>query len=985
MRLDFSNNKIEELPRKEFRKFLEEGGELKCERRIKIEEIKKGGIAFDYNPLAYPPQHIYESGKNAVLSYVQKYDNRMIEPDKITLLAMGKQCVGKTSLIRTVAEMISNAAEVKKDDRTHVFDIIEIEVEGTTISTFDVGGHQEYECTLPLLNRKNKLQACIIEPSDVDSKESLDEALGDWMEKIMIDAVQPHFIVTVTRIDEIKEDKYNKIAEVDKKLRKYISSKEKQVSNRRQERLGELEKSLKTVEEHLSSSDVDPSDRANHQKTKSSLEAAIAKQTFKVNHPPNFNKEYITFVSSLTKEGLDVLKKNLKKSVSILPKVKLQAHWEDAAKKLLSKNEAFVTFDDFLKESGLEDDDLIQLLKALEAQGLIVLAQMANGRPMIFPNLAKLSEFLKAIFYHEMDHNIIAFADHKGIDGQVLLDNYHQQGKIPVELVEGMYLHLCYAPEELGNNIKIDFTNFTSHLPLPMDKRMAISSLMAKMQDLNMLRLLDEEENGLKVCCVPHLISYKSIPELFAWVVDHSNSSPFFSLAVLREFETNVSSATFAACHNSLRGAIDDLAKLMDIDGKQVKYHIHKSAVVACLSHYEILLQKTDGAIVLQVNLTEDSILPESVWIIMNDLVPRLGLEEDFWKLTCPLRKDARSCNHGDYHSNPVVVVGPSLETVEGSKSTFQKRIRSNCPNSCVPDLKQCFPSTMATQVMTCLHPADELSISPLVKDAESILPRADYIETQNLVSVLLTEPMIRTSFKNAIKLHPALMNNETRFLKSIQPVRQHIDDQITCKSKNHSECGPDCKRDMAQYVKDFPLIEQNGPLVTRNDWVPLANLLVSSQMFKGEDHSVAGLTRGVRNMGAHNDPNDPAFILFAEARSEFEWLIMHDFSFWVQYILKDPDLEYFSKKFFQLESKEYQRRLKAGELKECPHSIFEVKVTREDGFDETTSLRNKTFVEETRFFFDVNTRPESVMDFLNKVRHTIPLPKPARGEQWKV
>ena len=134
--------------------------------------------------------------------------------------------------------------------------------------------------------------------------------------------------------------------------------------------------------------------------------------------------------------------------------------------------------------------------------------------------------------------------------------------------------------------------------------------------------------------------------------------------------------------------------------------------------------------------------------------------------------------------------------------------------------------------------------------------------------------------------------------------------------------------------------------------------------------------------MGAHNDPNDPRFITYGEARTTFEWLTMHDFSIWVEYILKDPNLMPFSKKFFQLEAREFQRKLKAGEVKERPHSLFKVKVTREDGYDKGTGLYNQTFIEETCCFFDVEEKPN---EFLNKVRQTIPLPKPARGEQWKV
>ena len=124
MMLDLSSNEITNMPREELGRFLEEGGELNYDRNIKIDDIKAGGIDLTYNPLVYPPQHIFEEGKEAVKSYLQEYEDDMMEPDRISLLLIGKQEVGKTSLCRTLAGKISNASESAKDDRTQVFDIM---------------------------------------------------------------------------------------------------------------------------------------------------------------------------------------------------------------------------------------------------------------------------------------------------------------------------------------------------------------------------------------------------------------------------------------------------------------------------------------------------------------------------------------------------------------------------------------------------------------------------------------------------------------------------------------------------------------------------------------------------------------------------------------------------------------------------------------------------------------------------------------------
>ena len=107
-------------------------------------------------------------------------------------------------------------------------------VDDMELRVVDLGGHREYECSLPLMNRDNKVQNCVIQPSDCNSKESLDEALGDWMDVILNYAVQPHFMVTVSRIDELPvEGRESKIAEMAEILKKYLSDKKKQVEKRR--------------------------------------------------------------------------------------------------------------------------------------------------------------------------------------------------------------------------------------------------------------------------------------------------------------------------------------------------------------------------------------------------------------------------------------------------------------------------------------------------------------------------------------------------------------------------------------------------------------------------------------------------------------------------------------------------------------------------------------------------------------------------------
>ena len=954
--LDLTNNKIKELPREETKRFLEEGGTFEYDEDIKVDKITVGGISLQHNPLEYPPAHVYEKGKDAVLSYVTKYANLMVDPDDISLLLMGMQERGKTSFANTMAGIISNAKEIKPEDRTQVFDYVVALVGRIKVGIIDLGGHEEYQCSLPLFCRDNGLQACIIKPSDTNSMAKLDDALGACLGKVMNGTVQPHIILVVSRTDEMMvKDKESKIADMQMILSKYLSAKRQEVMTIREKRLEELKENLKTVDQDLSIDDLDKSDRANLLRKKSSFQASISKQTFKINHPPNFNEDCITFVSSLTQDGFEAFRDNLIVAVSRLPKVKLQQHWTDPTNRLLSKDDVYITLDDFLQESGLEKDDLIEMLRALSALGRIVLTEMADGKLIIFPKLEKLSELMKSLLYHEMESNIRIFAQHKGLDPEVLISSY-RQGKLPIELIVAMFVHICNQPKERDKKIKIDYTNFMSS-PVDPAKRLVIASFLEKMQDLKMITLLDEkDENGLKVCFVPHLVKETSVDPL-DWIAGHIRSSPFFDLSVVFKFETNVSNATFASSHASIRGDVDHLAKLI---GANATYHTHKHAMVADLEHYEIILRQGEEAIVLGVNLVNGKILHEAVWIIMNDLVPKLGLNHTDCYLACSF--DMASCNHGDYDQDPKITISPSYEAAKRNETRYRKKVK--CPKGPKSvDLSHVYPKILANDVIRSLHPEGKPPVSPLDKNAT--IPQADYHEAQNLVSVLLSKP-IHDATK--ISKHPAMLSNAEKFFISIQSVRQLFDTITTCDSKKgHRDCGVECKREMAQFVEFVTQIEKNGPIVTVGEWRKAMTLFGSNQNFPGDSHSVAELTRGVRNMVAHKDPNDIDLTLFSTARSHFHWLIMHNFAFWAQNISKDPTLMTFAESLFQSESEAYQQALMEGTLMKCPQTFFKVKVTE------------NSFEEETCFLLDASQKPN---EFLNKVRQTIPLPKEIK---WKI
>ena len=50
----------------------------------------------------------------------------------------------------------------------------------------------------------------------------------------------------------------------------------------------------------------------------------------------------------------------------------------------------------------------------------------------------------------------------------------------------------------------------------------------------------------------------------------------------------------------------------------------------------------------LAVKLNNDVIMPETVWILLNELCSKLGLDDEDCQLVCPFGLIAESCDHGD-------------------------------------------------------------------------------------------------------------------------------------------------------------------------------------------------------------------------------------------------------------------------------------------------------------------------------------------------
>ena len=117
IRLHLKNNKITELPRRTVLKYLDDGGRFGNESATGFDK-EPPSIDLAYNPLVYPPAHVYKEGNTAIQKYLAAYKNSMINADDVTLMLIGNQESGKTSLGKILSGEIDSADYIKREDRT---------------------------------------------------------------------------------------------------------------------------------------------------------------------------------------------------------------------------------------------------------------------------------------------------------------------------------------------------------------------------------------------------------------------------------------------------------------------------------------------------------------------------------------------------------------------------------------------------------------------------------------------------------------------------------------------------------------------------------------------------------------------------------------------------------------------------------------------------------------------------------------------------
>ena len=882
-----------------------------------LEYLEQGGNIRKLinNPLIYPPRHVFDEGKRAVTEYLTNYPNSMINAKEITIMLIGRQEAGKTSLGHCLAGKIVSATEIQLKDRTHSFDVYLGYIKDLIFKIIDLGGHKEYESALALLCRDHGLYICLLNPDDFMDDDSLYEGAWIWVEKILDGANSPHFLFVISKIDLIDgKDRQTRINEMKAQLVAFLNSRMGKPLKIRQEREKQLRSKLAEVDSDMEAAKTgNPDELPKLEEQKQNLEKKLSKQVEKVSNPPVFNADSICFVSSHDREGFNELESNLKKAISNLPKVMLQESWKEASDWLLNQNhdKPYVKLDDLKAFApALTDYDITQMLKTLSIRGSIV---WRPGGTVIFHRIEKLAVVMKSLFYHTMQLLLGNFAEFRKLkpDEKDLLIRAYEDGQLPLPLIQSMFVHLHKELQGSAEGLHIGFDDldFSS---TNVESEMLMESLLYILSQLNIIMPMDEKVLGMKMYFIPHLIFKTSDGEdVETFIRTTMTSRPSFKLALCFTSETKICKKTISKYFAMTTSVMQRLASIID---EKLILQTGQDAILVKVSHFEVAVykpQSPEGNLLkLIVTLTADYILPEMAWIIMNEVSSNDDLADAECQLVCPI--DDPDCEHGDYDSQ-ATVHGDSLEEDTRNK---RKRIKKlNC------DPVYCFPSSLAVKVMSVFHPKEGCCVSPLLIDPNTPgKARADFLETSVILSVIGSQSVERQSIEASIKFLPAFcQTNCDKFSHFVRPVRQHFDDISQCPHKDSCKCKgskKDCKCKCSlsseEYLKSFLLLERNSAMVTKGEWTePLKAIMDKypeyNQECSSHSCSVTAMVRVARNLVAHETGQVLDDKFWSELRAVFDILVMHSFAAKVDLLHPEKSvLCLFAKAFNEIETKLY-------------------------------------------------------------------------------
>jgi hypothetical protein len=212
------------------------------------------------------------------------------------------------------------------------------------------------------------------------------------------------------------------------------------------------------------------------------------------------------------------------------------------------------------------------------------------------------------------------------------------------------------------------------------------------LEKLHLVIVLDEKLDDMEMCFIPHLV-FEKVEDLDQnqWIAKHIQQSVSFELGIQVSFETVICKNRFSEWCIIVAQTLRLLSQMMQA---KLVYHAQERALVIEVDHYQVVLQckiydSEKKALLLAVKLNRHDIMPETVWILLNELSSKLDLDEDTCQLVCPFPfldkkgiltkgQEDEECNHGEYCPD----VTEHRRSLESIKEREKKRRKIACYKS---------------------------------------------------------------------------------------------------------------------------------------------------------------------------------------------------------------------------------------------------------------------------------------------------------------
>jgi len=344
-------------------------------------------ITHDCDALTSPPQEVCERGLDAVRQYytdLAKGAGRNLP--FATIAVLENTMAGKTSLIRTLQStdkrrvLTDRSPNAEYDETTKVFNVEEVEVDGTTLRLIDMGGQEVYHITYHLTLRQNCVPVIVVNMEQYDQilktstdREAVRKLAFDFMSHLYLahPTLGPPKLVFTHKDkfpSEIFQELRRKFLEVSEQLCKNILEEEK------------------------------------------SLEGDFARiQHFTESNGKVFSNDEIYEVGKFDEYRIfELIKKSLIQScqhfVKPLPKV-----WEDVNNNILSLQTPHNTFDGLLavinkKQDNIEAKQLDTIIMYMHDCGKVLWYKHIDTlRPYIFHKITEITKLLCVLYHHDPD------------------------------------------------------------------------------------------------------------------------------------------------------------------------------------------------------------------------------------------------------------------------------------------------------------------------------------------------------------------------------------------------------------------------------------------------------------------------------------------------------------------------------------------------------------------------------------------------------